>query len=52
MVKQSMAHWVAENNVIQFQKQIEAEQDASMRKVLEGLLDREKMKLKALRLAD
>lgn len=49
MVQQSVDCWIAENNIAQFQKQIEAETDAAMRKVLEGLLDREKLKLKEMR---
>jgi hypothetical protein len=49
MVQQNMARWIAENNILQFQRQIEAEKDVSMRKVLEGLLDREKLKLKEMR---
>jgi hypothetical protein len=49
MVQQDVDHWVAENNIAQFQKQIEAEKDVSMRKVLEGLLDREILKLKGTR---
>ncbi len=49
MVQQSVDYWIAENNIAQFEKQIDSETDAALRKVLEGLLDREKLKLRGMR---
>lgn len=40
--------WIATNNIAQFEKQIKAETDDSVRKVLTTLLAKEKAKLAAL----
>ncbi len=41
----AMGHWIAQNNIAQFKRQIEVETDESLRNVLIGLLEREEVKL-------
>ena len=44
MALDDLGLWVSVNNIAQFQRQIKAETDESMRKVLVGLLEREEVK--------
>lgn len=48
MVQQDVDRWIAENNIVRLQKKIDSERDPFVQKVLEGLLDREKIRLKGM----